>query len=99
MNKIIRKFGLIVVATGFSNASVDVSAVTLNVDGVEVLAGVILGALAILWVAKKVVSFLSSDVDPYSSSNFDREAYDIEHAFDNHRENMEQDYYNNYKDT
>ena len=59
------KKGLVAVGvlTAFStsaNASVDVSKVTLDVGSVEILAGVILGALALVWVARKVVSFLDS---------------------------------------
>jgi len=48
-------------ALGFatsSNAAVDVSGVVLDTTSVETIAGVMLGALAIIWVARKVVSFL-----------------------------------------
>lgn len=41
-----------------SNAAVDVSGVVLDTTSVETIAGVMLGALAIIWVARKVVSFL-----------------------------------------
>ncbi len=56
------KFGVIVgaLALGASNASaaVDVSSVALDTSAVETLAVVILGALSIIWVARKVVGFL-----------------------------------------
>jgi len=42
----------------FSFSAVDVSGFTLDVASVEVIAGVMLGALAIIWVARKVVTFL-----------------------------------------
>ena len=42
----------------FSFSAVDVSNVTLDTSAVEILAAVMLGALAIIWVARKVVSFL-----------------------------------------
>ena len=58
MKRFIKILGLIALATVASNASVDVSAVTLDVRGVEILASIILGALAIIWVARKVVGFL-----------------------------------------
>ena len=48
-------------AMGFAtnaSAAVDVSNVTLDVASVETIAGVMLGALALIWVARKVVSFL-----------------------------------------
>ena len=41
-----------------ASAAVDVSDVTLDVASVETIAGVMLGALALIWVARKVVSFL-----------------------------------------
>jgi hypothetical protein len=62
MNKIFTKVAL---ATGLTSllatsasAAVDVSKVALDVASVETIAGVILGALAIIWVARKVVGFL-----------------------------------------
>lgn len=39
-------------------SAVDVSAVTLNVAPVETIAVTILGALSIIWVARKIISFL-----------------------------------------
>jgi hypothetical protein len=62
MNKIFKN---VAVATGLTSllatsasAAVDVSGVALDVSSVETIAGVILGALAIIWVARKVVGFL-----------------------------------------
>jgi len=56
------KFGVIVgaVALGATNvsAAVDVSSVTLDVSAVEIMAATMLGALALIWVARRVVSFL-----------------------------------------
>jgi uncharacterized protein YaiE (UPF0345 family) len=58
--------GKVLGAIGFASASVtqasaavDVSGVALDTSAVETLAVVILGALAIIWVARKVVSFLA----------------------------------------
>ena len=67
MKKFMRTIGLVSLVSTVSNASVDVSSIRLDVSSVEVLAGVILGALAILWVARKVVSFLSTGSDNSSS--------------------------------
>jgi len=58
MKKFMRLIGFVSLVSTVSNASVDVSNIRLDVSSVEVLAGVILGALAILWVARKVVGFL-----------------------------------------
>ena len=58
MNKFMKIVGLTALAATASNASVDVSGVSLDVASVETMAGVMLGALAIIWVARKVVSFL-----------------------------------------
>jgi len=43
-----------------ANASVDVSKVTLDVGSLEAIAGVMLGALALIWVARRLVSFLGN---------------------------------------
>ena len=57
-----KKFGLLAaVSAAFatsSMAAVDVSKVVLDTAAVEEIAGTMLGALAIIWVARKVVSFL-----------------------------------------
>lgn len=56
------KFGVIVGAvalvTNSANAAVDVSGITLDVTSVETLAGAMLGALALIWVARKIIGFL-----------------------------------------
>ena len=44
--------------TTSSFAAVDVAGVVLDTTSVETIAGTMLGALAIIWVARKVVSFL-----------------------------------------
>jgi len=41
-----------------ANAAVDVSGVTLDVTSVETMASTMLGALALIWVAKRIVSFV-----------------------------------------
>ena len=41
-----------------ANAAVDVSGVTLDTAPVETIAVTMLGALAVIWVARKVVGFL-----------------------------------------
>lgn len=46
--------------TGSAMAAVDTTGVTLDTAAVEGLAVKILGALAIIWVARKVVGFLRS---------------------------------------
>jgi len=58
-------FTKVAVATGLTSlfatsasAAVDVSGVALDTASVELIAGVMLGALAIIWVARKVVGFL-----------------------------------------
>ena len=59
MKKFITKVAVLsALATVASQASVDVSGVALDTTSVETIAGVMLGALAIIWVARKVVSFL-----------------------------------------
>jgi len=44
----------------FTNASaaVDVTGVTLDTTPVETIAGTILGALAVIWVARKIIGFM-----------------------------------------
>ena len=46
------------VLTASAMAAVDVSSVALDTAPVETIAGVMLGALGIIWVARKVVGFL-----------------------------------------
>jgi len=58
MKRFTKIAGLTALATVASNAAVDVTGVQLDTTSVETIAGVMLGALAIIWVAKKVVSFL-----------------------------------------
>jgi len=58
MNKFMKITGLTALAATASNAAVDVSGVALDTTSVETIAGVMLGALAVIWVARKVVSFL-----------------------------------------
>jgi len=58
MNKFMKITGLTALAATASNAAVDVSGVVLDTTSVETIAGVMLGALAVIWVARKVVSFL-----------------------------------------
>lgn len=58
--KVLSAIGFVSVAASSANAAVDVSTVTLDVTSVETLAGVILGALAIIWVARKIIGFLGS---------------------------------------
>lgn len=41
-----------------ANAAVDVTGVTLDTSAVELLAVSILGALSLIWVARKVIGFL-----------------------------------------
>ena len=50
--------GLFAVGTVGANAAVDVTGVALDTSPVETLAVTILGALAIIWVARKVIGFL-----------------------------------------
>ncbi len=49
---------LIAVATVAANAAIDPSSITLDTTPVETLGLTVLGALAVIWVARKVVSFL-----------------------------------------
>jgi len=58
MNKFLKIVGLTGLAATASNAAIDVAGVALDTTPVETMAGVMLGALAIIWVARKVVSFL-----------------------------------------
>ncbi len=48
------------IALGATNASaaVDVTGVSLDVTSVETMAGTMLGALALIWVAKRIVAFV-----------------------------------------
>jgi len=50
--------GVLAVATTSSFGAVDVTGVTLDVTSVEDIAKVMLGGLAVIWVARKVVNFL-----------------------------------------
>ena len=50
--------GLFAIGTAGANAAVDVTGVTLDTSPVETLAVTILSALAIIWVARKVIGFL-----------------------------------------
>ena len=50
--------GVLVATSVASFGAVDVSGVNLNTDPVEAIAVTMLGALGLIWVAKKVVGFL-----------------------------------------
>jgi hypothetical protein len=56
--KVLGAIGFASVAATNASAAVDVSSVALDTSAVETLAVVILGALSIIWVARKVVGFL-----------------------------------------
>jgi len=58
MNKFMKIGAVTALTATASNAAVDVTKVALDVTAVETMAGVMLGALALIWVARKVVSFL-----------------------------------------
>ncbi len=62
MNSTVKKglvlAGVLVATTTASFGAVDVTGVTLDVTSVEDIAKVMLGGLAVIWVAKKVVNFL-----------------------------------------
>jgi len=47
-----------VVGATSSQAAVDVSGVAFDVTSVETIAAAMLGALALIWVARKIVNFL-----------------------------------------
>lgn len=50
--------GAVALVTNSANAAVDVSGITLDVTSVETLAGAMLAALALIWVARKIIGFL-----------------------------------------
>ena len=50
--------GAVVATSTFANAALDVSTIGLNVDQVEVIGLTIMGALASIWVVKKVITML-----------------------------------------
>ena len=57
--KLFTKLAVVTALTSISAfAAVDVAGVVLDTAAVELIAGTMLGALAIIWVARKVVSFL-----------------------------------------
>ena len=56
--RILGAIGFASVSATSVSAAVDVSSVTLDTTAVETLAVVILGALAIIWVARKIIGFL-----------------------------------------
>jgi len=56
--KVLGAIGFASVSATQASASVDVSGVTLDVSSVETLAVSILGALALIWVAKRIIGFL-----------------------------------------
>jgi hypothetical protein len=56
--KVLGAIGFASVAVTSASAAVDVSGVALDTSAVETLAVVILGALSIIWVARKVIGFL-----------------------------------------
>ena len=62
MKKLFKKMAVAsALGLGFAtsaNAAVDVSGVVLDTSSVETIAAVMLGALAIIWVARKVIGFL-----------------------------------------
>ena len=62
MNKSVKKgllaVGVLVATSQTAFCAVDVTGVVLDTAAVETIAGTMLGALAIIWVARKVVSFL-----------------------------------------
>ncbi len=57
-SKVLGAVGFAAVATGSANAAIDPSSITLDTTPVETLGLTILGALAVIWVARKVVGFL-----------------------------------------
>jgi len=59
MKTLIKIVGVAAIAgMTMANAAVDVSGVALDTAPVETIAVTMLGALGIIWVARKVVSFL-----------------------------------------
>ena len=50
--------GGVVLASSSANAALDVSGIALDVGQVEVIGLTIMGALATIWVVKKVISML-----------------------------------------
>ena len=56
--KVLGAIGFASVTATQASAAVDVSSVSLDVSSVETLAAAILGALALIWVAKRIVGFL-----------------------------------------
>jgi hypothetical protein len=77
MKKIFTKLAVATSLTTVSAFSaVDVSAVVFDVGSVEIIAAVMLGALAIIWVARKVVGFLDSRNGYAWDSQEAEDAYD-----------------------
>ena len=56
--KILGAIGFASVSATSASAAVDVSTVALDVTSVETMAGTMLGALALIWVAKRIVAFV-----------------------------------------
>ncbi len=56
--KVLGAIGFASLTATQASAAVDVSGVSLDVSSVETLAAAILGALALIWVAKRIVGFM-----------------------------------------
>ena len=56
--KVLSAIGFASATATQASAAVDVSGVSLDVSSVETLAAAILGALALIWVAKRIVGFM-----------------------------------------
>ncbi len=56
--KVLGAIGFASISATQASAAVDVSGVSLDVGSVETLAVSILGALALIWVAKRIIAFI-----------------------------------------
>ena len=56
--KVLGAIGFASVSATQASAAVDVTGITLDVSSVEAMATTMLGALALIWVARRIVSFL-----------------------------------------
>jgi len=63
-----------VVGATSSQAGVDVSGVLFDVGSIETIAAAMLGALALIWVARKIINLINDDTDnediTYSSKDY-----------------------------
>lgn len=57
-SKVLGAIGFASVSATQASAAVDVTGVTLDVSSVEAMAVTMLGALALIWVARRIVAFL-----------------------------------------